>query len=246
MAPPPHVARTAFHLQTITLRSSTSIEQTLHTTAEHPVYVLGKGWIDSGKLAPGDQLHEPDRSSSTILASHKQIHRQGITVYNFRVHRSHTYFVREAGTNVEPVWVHNSYEQIGTRRLPAGRVSSRYQEFVTGKPFEEMWQGPNGRMGVDGRKAGYLVEAKWAGGNDAAFANNDFYNPAGEFYDEANILRQARGYLDMNEANGGNGVRYALSNDAARAHFENLFSQNFPEAMQSGTLQVFHVPANGM
>jgi len=99
--------RTAFHLQTITLRSSTGIEQTLHTTAEHPVYVLGKGWINAAKLAPGDQLQEPDGSTSTILASHWTRHRQGIPVYNFRVHDSHTYFVREQASTAEPVWVHN-------------------------------------------------------------------------------------------------------------------------------------------
>jgi hypothetical protein len=100
--------RTAFRLQIITLRSSSGVEQTLQTTAEHPVYAMGKGWIASGEIQPGDQLAEPGGGTTTILASRKEIHRKGITVYNFRVQESHTYFVREAGSQAEPVWVHNA------------------------------------------------------------------------------------------------------------------------------------------
>jgi len=66
--------RTAYHLQIVTIRSSTGIEQTLHTTAEHPFYVLGKGWIDCGDIKPGDQLQEPNGGLSTVLASCKEIH----------------------------------------------------------------------------------------------------------------------------------------------------------------------------
>jgi hypothetical protein len=95
---------------------------------------------------------------------------------------------------------------------------------------------------VDGRKAGYTVEAKWTGKNDAAWRSSP-YNPRSEFYNQAKVLEQARALLDLNKATGGKGVAYAVSNEAAaRVHFEALFRRYFP----GQPITVWHVPGTGM
>jgi hypothetical protein len=112
--------RTAYRLQIITLRSSTGIEQTIQTTAEHPVYALQQGWVEAGKLQAGDTIAEPNGAISTITAVRTERHPQGIAVYNFRVQDAHTYFVRAEGSTAEPVWVHNAGGAYGAGEVPAG------------------------------------------------------------------------------------------------------------------------------
>ena len=100
--------RTTYRLTIVTLRDSSGREQTIHTTAEHPTYVLGKGWIAAGQLKPGDTLAEPGGGVTTVTHVRREDHPEGLVVYNFRVAESHTYFVRAEGSDAEPVWVHNN------------------------------------------------------------------------------------------------------------------------------------------
>lgn len=116
---------------------------------------------------------------------------------------------------------------------------------MTGRSYEEVWRVGDEVVHVDGVYAGYYVEVKWAGRNNAAWASSP-YNPAHRYYDESKIVGQARRYLKLNQATNGNGVRYAVFNEAARNHFESLFRQHFPDAVENRTLRVFHVPGNGM
>jgi RHS repeat-associated protein len=132
--------------------------------------------------------------------------------------------------------------QIGTRRLPqANNPWIRYQEHATGRPYEELWQLGSKRLGVDARRAGYTVEVKWTGRNDAAWKTSP-YNPNSPFYNEAGILDQARGLIALDRAADGKGVRYAVSNSASRTHFETLFRREFP----GEAIQVWHVPGTRM
>ena len=103
------------------------------------------------------------------------------------------------------------------------------------------WRLNANKVGVDSTQAGFSVGAKWTGKNDAAWRSSP-YNPRSDIYDEQGILDQARRLLELNKAMGGNGVRYAVSTEAARVHFEALFNQHFPEA----NIQVWHVPGTGM
>ena len=136
--------------------------------------------------------------------------------------------------------------KIGPRKLPATDNPWRaYQVHVTGKNFEEMWHLNTQRIAADSRNSGFFVEAKWTGKNAAAWRSSP-YNPASRYYDEAKILSQAGGYLRLNAASGGLGVRYAVSNEAARAHFESLFRRHFGAALDNGSLNVWHVPGTGM
>ena len=132
--------------------------------------------------------------------------------------------------------------QVGTRKLPeAENPWVKYQKHITGEPFEEVWKHNADKVYVDGRRAGYTVEAKWTGKNDAAWRSSP-YNPRSDFYDQAKILEQARSLLDLNKATRGKGVAYAVSNPAARGHFEALFRRYFP----GQPIKVWHVPGTGM
>jgi hypothetical protein len=75
------------------------------TTAEHPFYVDGEGWLAAAELRSGHKLISPDG---------RRIPVEGIvdsgrveTVYNLEVEECHTYFVGEVEWEFA-VWVHNA------------------------------------------------------------------------------------------------------------------------------------------
>ena len=77
----------------------------IRTTAEHPFYVVNRGWIPAGELQSGDVLQSHDKH---------HVHVEGVadsgevtTVYNFRVAEYHTYFVGTAEWGFS-VWTHNA------------------------------------------------------------------------------------------------------------------------------------------
>jgi hypothetical protein len=43
-----------------------------------------------------------------VTSNAREEHPEGITVYNVEVEGTHTYFVRAAGSDAEPIWVHNA------------------------------------------------------------------------------------------------------------------------------------------
>ena len=136
--------------------------------------------------------------------------------------------------------------RLGNRALPEIELPwVSYQKHVTGRSYEEIWQLGGQKIALDARRAGYTVEAKWAGRNDAAW-DSSIYNPSHRFYNEEKILGQASRQLDLNTATGGSGVRFAVSNEAAQGHFSNLFQAHFPNEMSHGELRVWYVPGNGM
>ncbi len=75
------------------------------TTAEHPFYVVGKGWKPAGELQYGDVLSSHNASPG-VVESVTQDEEMTI-VYNLRVAGFHTYFVGcdEWGFSV---WAHNT------------------------------------------------------------------------------------------------------------------------------------------
>jgi hypothetical protein len=84
-------------------------EQIIGTTAEHPFWVHGKGWLPARELVVGDRLVGHDGQTS-VVAKVVDTDRWAI-VYNLRVADSHTYFVGcdEWGFSV---WAHNiCYEE---------------------------------------------------------------------------------------------------------------------------------------
>jgi len=101
--------RTAYHLRQLTLESSNGHSQTLPTTNEHPAYDPDTGlWRTAGEFAVGERFRELPGDESVVSQTVQENHREGVKVYNFRLVEGHTYFVRAAGSEAEPVWVHNT------------------------------------------------------------------------------------------------------------------------------------------
>lgn len=97
--------------------------RSLETTAEHPFWVAGLGWVPASELQPGQQLeivdtdprpdidrpegqklkdYQTDGKRRTATVVSVKPGRTRTTVYNIEVEDFHTYFVGFAG-----VWVHN-------------------------------------------------------------------------------------------------------------------------------------------
>ena len=79
--------------------------QVIRTTAEHPFYVWGKGWVEAWKLRPDDLL----RSHDGQFAAVKEVSEGGYVeaVYNCRISEDHTYFVGGEDWGFS-VWAHNA------------------------------------------------------------------------------------------------------------------------------------------
>src|SRR6266498_106038 len=85
--------------------------QIIETTAEHPFYVRGRGWIPAKMLEIGDllQLRSGEWAPVEGVADSGRVE----TVYNFEIEDYHTYFVsatQEAGS----VWAHNAGSRVYT------------------------------------------------------------------------------------------------------------------------------------
>jgi len=78
--------------------------QVIRTTAEHPFYVDGRGWVPAGELQPGDLLvsHDGRRVAVAELYDTGTYER----VYNLAIRSFHTYFVCDE-TWPFSVWAHN-------------------------------------------------------------------------------------------------------------------------------------------
>jgi hypothetical protein len=76
----------------------------IRTTAEHPFWVAGLGWIAAGELKPGQLLSSHDGNWLPVEAV--TFTGECVPVYNIRVEEDHTYFVGcdEWGFSV---WAHN-------------------------------------------------------------------------------------------------------------------------------------------
>lgn len=76
----------------------------VRTSAEHPFWVAGKGWVGVDVMRQGDKLVARDGTAVELL----YVRDTGVveTVYNFRVADWHTYFVGCAEWGFG-VWVHN-------------------------------------------------------------------------------------------------------------------------------------------
>jgi hypothetical protein len=90
--------------------------EVIRTTAEHPFYVRGLGWVPARRLAAGDLLRSHDGQWIRV----EDIRDSGIDcpVYNLRVEKDHTYFVGGTGWGFS-VWAHNACSQAGAAAAAA-------------------------------------------------------------------------------------------------------------------------------
>ncbi len=80
--------------------------QTIETTAEHPFFVVEKGWVRASELEQGDLLvghNDTLTAVETITTTDRHE-----AVYNISVADDHTYFVGRESWGFS-VWVHNAY-----------------------------------------------------------------------------------------------------------------------------------------
>jgi hypothetical protein len=77
----------------------------IRTTAEHPFFVIGRGWTAARELMAGDRLRSHNERPVVL----DQVVRlaEEVAVYNLRVADYHTYFVGELGWGFS-VWAHNT------------------------------------------------------------------------------------------------------------------------------------------
>lgn len=105
-----------WHEETITFSvvDENGVEETITTTAEHPFYVDGQGWLPAGELASGTVVSGP-KSENDISIVGIHVNKEPQYAYNLTVDTDHTYFVGK--TNM---WVHNAC----TYLVPGSRTSS--------------------------------------------------------------------------------------------------------------------------
>lgn len=84
------------------------------TTAEHPFYAQGKGWVAAGELEVGDRLAGEERGSWLTVTQLRSTSRE-VPVYNMRVADYHTYFVGDQDWGFA-VWSHNTYAPTANER----------------------------------------------------------------------------------------------------------------------------------
>ena len=85
--------------------------ETLGATPDHPFHVDGVGWVDAGKLQPGQRVTGLD--GDYLVVQHVALDDERHTTYNFEVGEFHTYFVGNGDA-----WVHNAAPN------PHGRLGS--------------------------------------------------------------------------------------------------------------------------
>lgn len=79
----------------------TTGNETINVTAEHPFYVVGKGWIKAKELQAGYVLKSSDSKATVKISSIKELSK-AVTVYNIEVDGNHNYFVTSS-----TILVHN-------------------------------------------------------------------------------------------------------------------------------------------
>jgi len=78
--------------------------RTIRTTAEHPFWVRGRGWVEAQSLEPGYELRSDDGSWVVLEETSPG---EVVRVYNVRVSAYHTYFVGHEQWGFS-VWSHNA------------------------------------------------------------------------------------------------------------------------------------------
>jgi RHS repeat-associated protein len=66
-------------------------QETIEVTDNHPYWVIGQGWVDSGKLLPGMQIENFAKGQLVVVSLTAMPHNE--VTYNFTVGDFHTYFV---------------------------------------------------------------------------------------------------------------------------------------------------------
>lgn len=77
----------------------------------------GTGRMEADDLSVGTRVSEADGTDVVLIASDRESHAEGITVFNFEVEGDHTYFVEDGSGGQSPLWVHNTHRCVGDKFL---------------------------------------------------------------------------------------------------------------------------------
>ena len=102
--------------------------QTLTATANHPIWVDGRGWTDAIDIHAGDHLRAATGGLALVRAMHDHGWLSGHTVYNLNIANTHTYTA--AG-----VAVHNASCMLATARLPKRTTGVYVVHFKDGSKY---------------------------------------------------------------------------------------------------------------
>ncbi len=128
------------HLRHLTFQSPTGARQTFETTDEHPFWSQSEfRWRPAGDLQPGDRVIDPHGEQSLLIATHREPHPEGVTVYNFEVEGFHSYFVAAKGPGGQPVLVHNA--DCGPNS-PSRSIIRSVQPWIPVKFRPDFWERP--------------------------------------------------------------------------------------------------------
>jgi hypothetical protein len=128
--------------------------QTLETTAEHPFWVVGRGWVIAAELREGDRL--AGRSGAGAVVEGVEQTDRWETLYNLHVADYHTYFVGDISWGFS-VWAHNTYgdpKEYNSLRKRLANVDGDArkilyeigaQEGVDGTAWARSWKDPRGK-----------------------------------------------------------------------------------------------------
>ena len=94
-------------------------------TANHPIWVDGKGWTDAIDVTAGDQLRGSTGGLLVVQAMHDRGWLSGQTVYNLSVAGTHTYYIATANGNLNAL-VHNCPSPHGNS-LASPRTTTLYR-----------------------------------------------------------------------------------------------------------------------
>ncbi|MFT8700320.1 MAG: polymorphic toxin-type HINT domain-containing protein [Acetobacter orientalis] len=81
-----------------------SKQEVLGATSGHPFYVIGRGWVEAGRLHHGDEIWNATGGALQVLAV--AVRPKVSDTYNFEVKKTHSYFVGRLRA-----WVHNACAQ---------------------------------------------------------------------------------------------------------------------------------------
>ncbi len=178
-------------------------KEEIKTTAYHPVYVEGQGWVTAINLREGDAI-ETVEGMACITKIVKERHEEPVPVYNFHVKEWASYFVGEVR-----VYVHNGNKHI--KELEDNGVSYsediiQYEKLKSQYAADEIYNakrtGSALKEDPSHRAASYLSKEQLASGRTTSFTGGD---------NRSYTLLQTKGQLD-----GADGIFEYITNDAGQ------------------------------
>ncbi len=124
--------------------------QVIRTTAEHPFWVVGRGWVAGHQIVPGDLLLGADGEQTAVEAIDGP--KEPALVYNLEIEEYHTYWVGSGPWGFS-VWSHN----LDCSEWAAAHMQQNGGEMLWLKPLLPHWL--TGKLPGDPAQTGYAYHA---------------------------------------------------------------------------------------